>query len=312
MANSKKFIDYLASRKCIILDGALATELERRGCHLDSALWSAEVLMKNPQLIYETHLDYFKAGADVVITASYQASIAGFQDHGFSAAQAMDAFVNSVQLAKQARTEIWRQDQSKQCFIAGSIGPYGAYLADGSEYRGDYKLSMTDMMAFHRLRMKALLEAEVDVLACETIPSFEEAKALLSLLQEFPNAIAWFSFTLRDEAHISDGTPISTVVEALKSPQIIAVGVNCVSSDLLAGAIQHLSTCTNLPVVAYPNSGENYNATSKTWSGPALKDDSLAEKSRRWNELGAKLIGGCCRTTPADIRIIRNTLSTSS
>jgi homocysteine S-methyltransferase len=313
MVKSSRFVDYLASKKCVILDGALATELERRGCNLNSALWSAEILVNNPQLIYETHLEYFEAGADVVITASYQASVAGFQKQGLSASQAVDAFTTSVRLAKQARTEIYHQDEARQCFIAGSIGPYGAYLADGSEYRGDYKLSKADMMEFHRPRMKTLIGAEVDVLACETIPSFEEAEAILSLLQEFPDTIAWLSFTLRDLEHISDGTPLSKVAEAInKSDQIIAIGVNCVSSDLLNGALQCLSASTTKPLVVYPNSGEKYDFVSKTWIGPARKDDSLVEKALQWHKIGARLIGGCCRTTPADIHAIKSALSTSS
>jgi homocysteine S-methyltransferase len=304
---ASKFLEYLATKDCIILDGALATELERRGCNLNSTLWSARVLMDSPNLIYETHLDYFKAGADVAITASYQASVLGFERAGMSSQEALQVIAKSVQLAKEARAEIYRQAPTRQCFIAGSIGPYGAYLANGAEYRGDYALTMSDMKDFHRPRMKVLFEEGVDVLACETIPSFEEAKALVSLLQEFPIAVAWFSFTLRDTTHISDGTAFSTVVELLnRSTQVVAIGVNCTSSELVDGAVQCLSQLSSKSIVVYPNSGEQYDASTNTWSGTALKGNILAQKARNWHALGAKIIGACCRSTPDDIRVIKN------
>jgi homocysteine S-methyltransferase len=306
---ASKFLEFLATKDSIILDGALATELERRGCNLDSSLWSAEVLMNNSILIYETHLDYFKAGADIAITASYQASVLGFETVGISSKEALRAIAKSVQLAKEARAELYRQDPARKCFIAGSIGPYGAYLANGAEYRGDYALTMSDMKDFHRPRMKVLLEEGVDVLACETIPSFEEAKALLSLLQEFPTAVAWFSFTLRDATHISDETAFSAVMELLnRGTQVVAIGVNCTSSELVDGAVQCLSQLSSKSIVVYPNSGEQYDASTNTWSGTALKGNVLAHKARNWHALGAKMIGACCRSTPDDIRVIKNAM----
>ncbi|PWC10586.1 homocysteine S-methyltransferase [Brenneria roseae subsp. americana] len=295
--------EMLETASTIVLDGAMATELEARGCDLADPLWSAKVLVENPELIYQVHLDYFIAGAQCAITASYQATPLGFKARGFSEAQSLALIAKSVQLAAQAREDYLKANrQAGKRLIAGSVGPYGAYLADGSEYRGDYSLPQADMMAFHRPRMAALLNAGVDILACETMPSFEEIKALAELLTEFPQASAWFSFTLRDSEHLSDGTPLSDVLSLLHAyPQIVAVGINCIALDKVTAALTHLSSLTALPLVVYPNSGEQYDATSKTWSRHGAHDCSLTAHLPAWQAAGAKLIGGCCRTTPADI-----------
>jgi homocysteine S-methyltransferase len=299
----------LSKKGYLVLDGALATELESRGCDLNSALWSAEVLIHQPELIKQVHLDYFLAGADIAITASYQASTVGLEKHGFSPAEAKELISKSVELAKQARTEILRQDPHRSCFIAGSVGPYGAFLADGSEYRGDYYLPIDAMKNFHRPRVQALVDAGIDLLACETIPSFGEVQALLSLLVEFPNTPCWVSVTLKDESHLSDGTPLSDVVGLVaESAQVFAIGVNCVPEDSVSNALSVLSKLTGKPLLAYPNSGEIYDATSKTWSGNHATGSHLVDRVKEWYGHGAKLIGGCCRTGPDDIRTITSTL----
>lgn len=175
----------------LILDGALATELEARGCDLADALWSAKVLVENPELIYQVHYDYFAAGARCAITASYQATPQGFAARGLNETQSLALIAQSVELAKRARADyLATQSEAKILLVAGSVGPYGAFLADGSEYRGDYALPEAEMMAFHRPRINALLAAGVDVLACETLPSFAEAQALVALLGEFPDSRA--------------------------------------------------------------------------------------------------------------------------
>ena len=184
------------------------------------------------------------------------------------------------------------------------MGPYGAFLADGSEYRGDYALPEAEMMAFHRPRVQALLTAGADLLACETLPSFAEAQALVKLLAEFPDARAWFSFTLRDARHISDGTPLAEVVSWLnQQSQVVALGVNCVALESVTPALQQLQALTDKPLVVYPNSGEQYDAGSKTWHS-APSGCTLHDKLAEWQQAGAKLIGGCCRTSPNDIAAI--------
>ncbi|MCL2898658.1 homocysteine S-methyltransferase [Brenneria tiliae] len=306
MLRNNPVAEMLATAPAIVLDGALATELEARGCDLNDPLWSAKVLVENPALIYQVHLDYFQAGAQCAITASYQATPLRFKSRGFSERQSQALIEKSVQLAVQARDDFRKtHPQVGKLLIAGSIGPYGAYLADGSEYRGDYSLPQSEMMDFHRVRMATLLDAGVDILACETLPSFPEIKALAELLAEFPQASAWFSFTLRDSAHLSDGTPLREVLTLLNAyPQVVAVGINCIALNKVTEALAQLSAETSLPLVVYPNSGEHYDAVAKTWSDSDGHSCSLAEYLPQWRAAGAKLIGGCCRTTPADIAAI--------
>lgn len=293
----------LSQQPYVVLDGALATELEARGCNLADSLWSAKVLMENPELIYQVHLDYFRAGAQCAITASYQATPAGFAARGLDEAQSCALIARSVELARQAREAFLKeQPQAAPLLVAGSVGPYGAFLADGAEYRGDYQLSEAAFNAFHRPRVAALLAAGADLLACETLPSLAEARALAALLTEFPAARAWFSFTLRDSEHISDGSPLGEVVEALKdNPQIVALGINCIALEKTTAALSHLHSLTPLPLVVYPNSGEEYDAASKTWRHRGHACHTLEHYLPAWREAGAKLIGGCCRTTPQDI-----------
>lgn len=289
----------------LILDGALATELEARGCNLADTLWSAKVLMENPELIYQVHYDYFAAGANVAITASYQATPLGFAARGLDSGQASALIRQSVALAQRARDDYRAASGSEApLLVAGSVGPYGAYLANGAEYRGDYALPAAEMKDFHRPRVAALLEAGVDLLACETLPSFGEIQALISLLAEFPHSSAWFSFTLRDAQHLSDGTPLSKVAEVINAaPQVVAVGLNCVALESVTPALQTLQTLTDKPLLVYPNSGEQYDAVSKSWHS-APSGCTLHDKFPEWQQAGARLIGGCCRTTPQDIAAI--------
>lgn len=298
----------LTESPLLILDGALATELEARGCQLADALWSAKVLMEDPELIYQVHYDYFVAGARCAITASYQATPQGFATRGLSEDESLALIARSVELAQRARHDYLAvRPDAKTLLVAGSVGPYGAFLADGSEYRGDYALPEAEMMAFHRPRVQALLAAGADLLACETLPSFAEAQALVKLLAEFPDARAWFSFTLRDAGHISDGTPLAEVVSWLnKQPQVVALGVNCVALESVTPALQQLQTLTDKPLVVYPNSGEQYDAGSKTWHS-APSGCTLHDKLAEWQQAGARLIGGCCRTSPGDIAAIART-----
>ena len=293
----------LESHPFIILDGALATELEARGCSLADNLWSAKVLMEDPQLIRDVHLDYFRAGAQIAITASYQATPAGFAARGLTESQSKTLIEHSVRLAQEAR-EMYRAENpdAGPLLVAGSVGPYGAFLADGSEYRGDYVRSSEEFQAFHRPRIEALLNAGADLLACETLPSFAEIEALADLLLDYPQAQAWFSFTLRDDEHLSDGTPLAQVVETLaKYPQIAALGINCIALEKTTAALKHLHSLTALPLVVYPNSGETYDATTKEWHAHSDTCGSLLGYLPQWLEAGARLIGGCCRTTPKDI-----------
>jgi homocysteine S-methyltransferase len=298
----------LDRQAALVIDGALATELERRGCDIRGELWSARVLLEQPELIRRLHLDYFEAGADCAISASYQATIPGFMRRGMSEPEAIGLIRRSVQLAAAARDEFWSQaaNRAGRCrpLVAASVGPYGAYLADGSEYTGNYALGRDELMDFHRPRLRALVESGPDLLACETIPSCAEAEALAALLGEFPSVPAWFSFSARDGSRISEGRPFADCLRLLAGhPQVVAVGVNCTSPRYVPSLIREAKRHTRKPILVYPNLGESYNAASNEWSGgPVCR--SFGDEARFWYDAGARLIGGCCRTTPEDIRAI--------
>lgn len=296
---------FLEHHPVLILDGALATELEQRGCDLRDPLWSAKVLLESPELIYQVHQDYFRAGADCVITASYQATIAGFVRRGLTHGAALEAIQRSVRLAVEARDAFWRDEADQtdrpRPLVAASVGPYGAFLADGSEYRGDYPLSEAELMDFHRPRLAALLDAGPDLLACETIPCWTEAQALVRLLAEFPAAWAWFSFSAHNDEQISHGERLADCAAKLDViPQVVAIGVNCTAPRHIPALITAARTATRKPIVVYPNSGETYDAELHAWCGPATVG-AFAVEAQHWYDRGARLIGGCCRTTPAHI-----------
>lgn len=293
----------LAEDRCLVLDGALATELERRGCDLRDPLWSAKILLEQPDLIRQVHQDYFAAGAQCAISASYQATPQGFAARGIDLAHAQRLIARSVELAQQARqAHLARHPHAGPLLVAGSVGPYGAYLANGAEYRGDYVLAPAQMRDFHRPRIAALVEAGVELLACETQPSLAEMAALLDVLEAFPRTVAWFACTLRDATHLSDGAPLREVVALLDGHlQVVALGVNCVTPSLATAALRHLATLTRLPLVVYPNAGERYDAERKCWQADSADAGTLVEHLAALRAAGARLIGGCCRTTPQDI-----------
>ena len=300
----------LNNQRIAIIDGAMATELEARSCDLNDDLWSARVLLEQPELIRAVHLDYFNAGADIAITASYQATVDGFAKRGLSREQALSLMKKSVQLAQEARDEFWAKEENRvgrvRPLIAGSVGPYGAYLADGSEYRGDYNLSEDELIAFHRPRIEALIASGADLLACETIPCGIEARALIRLLAEFPNTVAWFTFTAKDGEHISNGERIADIASFLdKQAQAAAIGINCTSPLHIPSLVSEIKKNSSKPIIVYPNSGEYYSAVTNTWHGET-SSDKFGLQSKEWFENGATLIGGCCRTTPGHIHEVSN------
>ncbi|MDA2452346.1 homocysteine S-methyltransferase [Bacillus cereus] len=308
MSNKINPIEAILSQHSImILDGALATELEAHGCNLDDPLWSARVLLENPELIYQVHLDYFRAGADCAITASYQATISGFSARGIQEQEALELIKKTVLLARRARDDFWMentQTNRPKPLVVASVGPYGAYLADGSEYVGNYGVTDKTLADFHRSRMSALIEAGADLLAFETIPSLQEARVLDTLLREFPETYAWLSFSLKNEKEISEGKKLVECARAFeKSEQIVAIGINCAPVTVVTGAIQALRENTKKPIIVYPNSGETYNPETKTWHGHE-QCNTLNIQSEEWYQAGARLIGGCCRTTPYHIEEI--------
>jgi homocysteine S-methyltransferase len=279
--------DTVADR-VVLLDGGLATELERRGHDLSSRLWSARLLADDPDAIAAVHRAYLDAGAEVVTTASYQASFAEFAAAGRDGTAMLR---RSVDLARSAR------DEHGAGWVAASVGPYGAVLADGSEYRGDYGLGVAELRRFHRPRMRALAEAGPDVLAVETIPCLAEVEAVLAELAPL-GLPAWLSLTVAG-TRTRAGEPLAEAFGmAADAAPVFAVGVNCTAPADLAEALRLAVAHSGKPAVAYPNSGERWDAAAKTWSGSAAFDPAdVAE----WIAAGARLVGGCCRIGPSEI-----------
>ena len=293
----------------VVLDGGLATELEARGHDLSDDLWSARLLLDAPEALADVHSAYLEAGADCVVSASYQATLEGFRRRGVGATEARECLRLSVALAGDARDAFWKTAPPGRCrpLVAASVGPYGAALADGSEYTGRYDRDEAGLRDFHAERFALLAESGADLLACETLPSRAEARALVRLLDEAPGTRAWFSFTARDARHISDGTPIAEVARELDHEGVLGVGVNCVPPSIVPGLLGALRGVTDRPLVAYPNSGETWAAAARRWIG-ATEDSRPAQACATWRDAGAVFVGGCCRVGPGQITRLRDRL----
>jgi len=286
----------------MILDGGLATELQARGCDISGALWSARVLRTAPEVIEQLHYDFYAAGADCATTASYQASYEGFAGIGLDEAETTRLLKLSVELARSARSRYLRDhpEDQRELFVAASVGPYGAILHDGSEYRGDYGLSAAQLVAFHARRFEVLASAGADFLACETIPVLEEARAYVELLSRHPSVRAWLTFTSPDGLHTSHGEPLVECARLIDPiPNVFAVGVNCVKPEVVGDAIRALTAGTGKPIIVYPNSGECWEASHGRWHG--TPGNSIAALAPDWLRAGAHHIGGCCRVGPSEI-----------
>ncbi len=310
------FAPFLRAQGVVVLDGGLATALEARGEGLDDPLWSARVLLDAPEVVRAVHRSYLEAGADCIATVTYQATFEGFTARGLSDTQAEQAFRRAVALAVEARDAFWRDPARRaerlEPLVAASVGPYGAYLADGSEYTGAYDLDEEALVGFHRRRWRLLAASPADLLACETIPSLAETRALLCLLAETPDRWAWISFQCRDEAHLADGTPLEDAVRLCDAAErVAAVGVNCVPPSRVPALLDRARSATAKPLAAYPNSGEVYDAGARVWRAGAAADDPAAA-APGWRALGAAVLGGCCRTGPDTIRRMRRALLSPS
>ena len=304
---------FLDDQGFLIVDGGLASELEHAGFDLGDELWSARLLTDAPEAISGVHRSYLQAGADCIISASYQATIQGFAARGATESEACEKIRRAVQLAVEARNEFWAdrtaRENRHEPLVAAGVGPYGAFLANGAEFTGDYDLDEQGLIEFHHDRWHILANSGADLLACETIPSLLEARAFARLLAMTPEVSAWFSFSCRDGHHISDGTPISECVNELDSvPQIVAIGVNCTAPAHISSLVDSIRQASTKPIIVYPNSGEDWNADRKAWFGEA-DPDTFASTSRLWFDQGARLLGGCCRTRPETIRRLRRALA---
>jgi len=294
----------------LILDGGLATQLEAQGCDIGNVLWSASLLQTNPTAIVAATRAYLDAGAECIATASYQASREGFATKGLSASKADELMLLSVQLAERARREYLDENRGVDFvpLIAASIGPYGAMLHDGSEYKGNYGVSAEVLRDFHELRLQVFDRSGADVLALETIPSRLEAEVLVELLAKCSTP-SWVSFSCRDGAHVVNGSPVADVAAMFADHStVVAVGINCTPPQFVPELLQRLRTATPDKVaIAYPNSGETYHVEDNSWSGTVTPGDCAAA-AQTWVAAGAGAVGGCCRMGPEHIRAIRDAL----
>ncbi|MCD8036118.1 MAG: homocysteine S-methyltransferase [Clostridiales bacterium] len=300
-----KFTELLNRNKLTILDGAMATELEARGCDINDELWSAKMLAEKPEMIEQVHYDYYEVGADIGIAASYQASVAGFMKKGYTREESEGLVKSAVEILLKAKGRFQQDHPERDCLIAAAaIGPYGAYLADGSEYRGDYAADKETIYNFHNERMCLLAESGAEMFACETLPCLWEAEIILEITKKL-NIPCWFSFSCKDEKHICDGTPISECAKRMDSEDIVkAIGVNCTNPIYISGLIKNIKEACSKPVIVYPNKGEEYDAVKKIWLG-AKDGKSFGEWTKQWYNDGAAIIGGCCRTNPEDIAQVK-------
>ncbi|KAL6969848.1 Nuclear SAM-dependent mono-and asymmetric methyltransferase [Sarracenia purpurea var. burkii] len=307
---------------CAVVDGGFATQLEKHGAAINDSLWSAVCLMKDPDLIKRVHLEYLEAGADILITSSYQATLPGFLSRGLSLEEGELLLKKSVKLAVEARDKFWdsKKRTSGQSYnralVAASIGSYGAYLADGSEYSGCYGslVDVDKLKDFHRRRLQVLVEAGPDMLAFETIPNKLETQACVELLEEENIQIpSWICFSSVDGENAPSGESFKECLEVINnSNKVSAVGINCAPPHFIQGLIEKFKKLTEKIIVVYPNSGEVWDGRTKRWMpSKCFDDDKFKLFATKWRNSGAKLIGGCCRTTPSTIKTISKVLKES-
>ena len=288
-----------------VLDGGMASELEYLGARIDGPLWSAHVLEEAPEKIVAVHRAYIAAGADCIETASYQVSRHGYAEIGLAPARADSGLLRSVALAREAAAAF----PDRPVVIAASLGPFGAVLHNGAEYHGNYELSHPQLVEFHRERIDILARASgteaPDLLAFETLPSREEARAIGEALRLWPDLAAWFSFTCKDAEHVAHGERLSECAAVVAEfPQTVAIGVNCTLPALIPSLIGELRGATRKPVVVYPNSGEGWDPVHRSWTG--ISDPAgYGAMAREWFAAGAWMVGGCCRTRPEHIRQVK-------
>ena len=285
------------------IDGGLASELEARGHDLSGDLWSARLLRDDPTAIRDVHTTYFLAGATVGISASYQASRSGFVRAGLTADDADHLLTLSVQLVREARAVAAGAGAHHTMLVAASVGPYGATLHDGSEYRGRYGVDFEDLLEFHRERLAVLVAARPDLLAIETIPDLDESRAILEALRGI-DVPAWMSFSCADSATTCAGQPIEEAAALVAGAGLAAIGVNCTKPEHVGGLVERIrATAPDLPVVVYPNAGRVWDGAASVWLGDG--SDELPEAAvASWFDSGVSLVGGCCGLGPQAIESV--------
>ena len=296
----------LEKERIMVIDGSMATALEHLGADLNSELWTAMTLARQPELVRQVHIDYFRAGADCGITCSYQATVPGLMKHGFTEREAEETVANAVRIFLEAREQWWREEgeaagRAWPLCLAG-IGPYGAYLANGAEYTGHYGVSDELLRDFHRRRMELLWEAGADLLLIETQPSLREALIEARIAEEL-GADYWISFSCRDREHICEGERIRDCAAAFAEgwPHLKMIGVNCSKPEYITALIAELRRGCALPIGVYPNSGDIYDPATKKWASEVSGMD-FGVWALDYMKAGAAAVGGCCTTSDRHIR----------
>jgi homocysteine S-methyltransferase len=287
----------------VILDGGLSNALAAHGHDLSDPLWTASLLRDAPGEIAAVHREYYRAGAEVATTASYQASVPGFVRAGLSRTEAESLVRRSVSLAREVRDELAGDGRPR--LVAASVGPYGAVLADGSEYRGRYGVDARRLRDFHLPRLELLVSAGPDLLAVETIPDLDEAEVLVPLLDDL-GVPAWLSYSCEGSATRAGQPLVDAFAVVADSDTVVATGVNCCAPTDVLPALEVARSVTGKPGVAYPNSGQGWDSGTHTWSGDTSFDVSLAPS---WVAAGASYVGGCCQVGPADIAALASALA---
>lgn len=296
---SRTFTEALAAGP-LVLDGGLATQLEAQGEDLTSSVWSARVLADDPDAVLAAHRAFFAAGAQVATTASYQVSSRGFASVGMDSVAISRLLRRSVRLARQAGDEV-----ADETWVAASVGPYGAALGDGSEYRGDYGLSVAQLRRWHRFGIQVLADVGPDVLALETVPCLAEAEALLEEVRGLSRP-AWLSMTCVGDRTRAGESVAEAFAMAAEVDEVVAVGVNCLDPADTPRLVALATSISGKPAVAYPNAGERWDAASRRWTGDRAV---VAGYVDGWLDAGARLVGGCCRVGPTEITTIAGAVS---
>ncbi len=298
-------IEALELSELHVLDGAMATELEQRGCNISGPLWSAHALRNSPACVSAVHESYLEAGADCLLTSSYQISFEGFGELGIPPEAVTDSLRESVRLAELACEHY----PGRHILIAASLGAYGAALHNGAEYHGIYECTHDDLVRFHARRLEALQTTNADLIAFETIPSLQEAQAIVAALHLYPALGAWVSFTCRDGRHVAHGELLTDCAALLQNErQVVAIAINCTPPHFISELIGELRKATTKPIFVYPNSGEAWDAEGRCWRGHS-STTNFGDMARDWFKAGAQAVGGCCRTGPEHVRAIRAVLS---
>ena len=288
------------SSPVVVLDGGLSTQLERHGADFSGRLWTGKALLEKPDVVERAHRDFVDAGAAIISTASYQVSRSGFSAEGLTASDADLALTRSVEIARAATA-------GTDVKVAASVGPYGATLHDGSEYRGNYGVDQGTLEVFHRERIAVLAAATPDYFAVETIPEITEARALVAVLADFPEIPVWVSFSCGDDAHLVSGEPIEDAARVVAVlPQIVAIGMNCVPPENVAPLARRIASVTDTPIISYPNRGGQWDSATNTWSGQTPK--TLAQWWPQWHAAGVTFVGGCCGHDATAIAQLRDVL----